>query len=356
MSDAAGADRRPWLPPSGGPILDRHDSLLLDLDGTVYRGHEVIRGVPRLLAVLRSRGLHPVFVTNNASRTPQQVSGYLESLGVACAPEEVVTSAQAGAAVLAAMVPAGTRVLAVGGDGLRAALYEVGLEPVEEATDVGAVAQGWAPDLAWPLLAEAAFALGAGVPWVATNVDLTLPTERGTAPGNGAFVGLLSAVTGRTPDRVAGKPEPPLLRQAAARFPGDAPLVVGDRLDTDILGASRVALPSLLVLTGVTSAGALLEAPPDRRPTFLASDLAGVREEHPGVDLVDHAWSCRSARAWVTPDGRLNVEGPTSQDATLDVLRAVCAAAWTAADSGRRWEPSARVRDLLQRTDDQVSS
>ena len=339
---------RRWLLGSRKALGEAYDVLLLDLDGTVYRGRQLVPGAAGVIAALRGGGNHPVFVTNNAARTPQQVAAHLVSLGVACAAEEVATSAQAAAAELTTIVPRGARVLVVGGDGLRQALQQVGLDPVDTAEDVAAVVQGWAPDLAWPLLAEGAFALAAGMPWVVANTDLTLPTERGTAPGNGSFVALLSSVTGRQPDRVAGKPAPPLLRQAAARFPGVSPLVVGDRLDTDVSGATAVALPSLLVLSGVTGVAELLSASADRRPTFLSYDLSGLIRRHEPAVAVEGGWRCGSARASVTADGALEVSvAESAAQADLDVVRAACAAAWAAADAGRGWTLDDELRERL---------
>src|SRR4029079_18205700 len=134
-----------------------------------------------------------------------------------------------------------------------------------------------------------------GAPWVVTNTDLTLPTERGPAPGNGAFVALLAAVTGREPDRVADKPEPALRRQAAARFPGAAPLAVGDRLDTDVRGAVAAGMDCLLVLTGVATVRDLLEAAPDTRPTYVSYDLTGLDHRHPAPSSMS---GDRAAGSW----------------------------------------------------------
>jgi glycerol 3-phosphatase-2 len=260
-------------------------------------------------------------------------------------------------------------VLVVGGLGVRQALLEVGLSPVHRA-DSGAVAilQGWSPDLAWATLAEGAFALADGLPWFVTNTDLTLPTDRGIAPGNGSFVALLSAVSGRSPDAVAGKPMPPLLRQASAKFSATHPIVVGDRLDTDIEGATAVGLPSLLVLSGVTDLAALLAAGPAMRPTFLAQDVAGLLRAHrgavrrPGGGWTCGRWTAEVVTAAVEPGvdrpGTTSVRlvltstaghdqsaatpgsetgrgsGPGDGDDGLDAVRATAAAAWASADEG----------------------
>ena len=258
------------------PLQSTYDALLLDLDGTLHRGPDPVPGAAEAITGARAAGRRLSFVTNNASRTPNQVVLHLLGVGVAAEEREVLTSAQAGARALARLVPAGSPVLVVGGDGLSAAVVAEGLRPVGSATDqpVGVV-QGWFPGLSWPVLAEGAYALATGIPWVATNVDLTLPTARGVAPGNGSFVGLLAAVSGRSPDVVAGKPGPLMLLEAAGAD-GRRALVVGDRLDTDIAGAVAAGLDSLLVLTGVTDVTALLRAAPDQRPTYVSRDLTGL--------------------------------------------------------------------------------
>jgi hypothetical protein len=204
------------------------------------------------------------------------------------------------------------------------------------------------------LLAEGAVALEAGLPWVVTNTDLTLPTERGPAPGNGAFMGLLAAVTGRQPDRVAGKPEPALLKQAAARFPGVAPLAVGDRLDTDVRGAVAGGMDCLLVLTGVSGVRDLLGAPADSRPTYVSYDLTGLDQRHPAptpiaADGARGGWACGSSRATVADDGAITLALPgSSTREALDALRALCAATWTAADDGIEWSVADDVLERVQ--------
>lgn len=329
---------RAWLLSSPAPLTDRFDVALLDLDGTVYAGRRAIPGAVGMLAAARHAGLRMAFVTNNAARTPQEVATRLAGLGVPAGPAEVVTSAQAAAGVLAGRLPPGSSVLVVGGAGLVDALAEVGLRAVRSADDEpAAVVQGWAPELDWRMLAEGAYALARGLPWVACNTDATIPTGRGTAPGNGSFVALLGSVTGRAPDAVAGKPAPTLLERAAARTAASRPLVVGDRLDTDVEGAHAAGLPSLLVLTGVTDPLALLAAPPRQRPSYVAASLAGLLTEHRApVQADDGSWRCGRAAAVVDAAGDLVVppEGDPSDE--LDPLRAACAAAWVAADSGQR--------------------
>ena len=314
------------------PLQAHYDALLLDLDGTLHRGPDPVAGAAEAMTAARAAGRRLAFVTNNASRTPNQVVLHLLGVGITADEGEVLTSAQAGARALARLVPPGSAVLVVGGDGLTAAVVAEGLRPVGSAADEPAgVVQGWFGGLSWPVLAEGAYALATGVPWVATNVDLTLPTSRGVAPGNGSFVRLLAGVSGREPDVVAGKPGPLMLLEAAGAD-GRKALVVGDRLDTDIAGAVAAGLDSLLVLTGVTDVAGLLAAEPHQRPTYVSRDLTGLTEIHPWVaaDGAD-AWSCNEARV-VWNGGVLSAADVGEPD---DLLRALCVAVWSCAGSGR---------------------
>jgi HAD superfamily hydrolase (TIGR01450 family) len=224
------------------------------------------------------------YVTNNASRTPGAVAEHLRELGLPVEAEDVVTAAQAVARLIAEQVPAGARVLVIGGDGMRQALLDHGLTIVSSADDdPAAVVQGYRPDTSWQDLAEAAYAVERGVPWFAANTDRTMPTARGIAPGNGALVGAVAAATGTWPT-VAGKPEPALHRETMLRTEARRPLVVGDRLDTDIEGANRAGVASLLVLTGVTRLEQLRDAPKEQQPTYVAQDLRGLLEPEQLLD------------------------------------------------------------------------
>ena len=319
------------LPGSEGPLLDHYDALLLDLDGTLHRGPDPVPDAAEAMAGARAAGRRLAFVTNNASRTPAQVVAHLAGVGIVALESEVLTSAQAGVRALARLVPSGSAVLVVGGDGLWDAVVAEGLHPVSSAADRPAgVVQGWFPGLSWPLLAEGAYALAQGVPWVATNADLTLPTSHGVAPGNGSFVALLAQVSGREPDLVAGKPGPHMLLEAAGAD-GRGALVVGDRLDTDIRGAVAAGLDSLLVLTGVTDVDELLAAGALERPTYVSRTLVGLHESHAPVVRGVDAWTCGAARVLLVEGLLTAAEGPTSEN----LLRAVCHAVWDSADAGR---------------------
>lgn len=240
-------------------IAQEHDCLLIDLDGTVFCGRQPTGGAVQSLSQVRSRKL---FVTNNASRSADEVAAHLCELGFTATGEDVVTSAQSAAHLLAGQLAPGARVLIVGTEALANEVAAVGLRPVRRFEDrPDAVVQGLSMTTGWSDLAEAALAIRAGALWVAANVDPTLPTERGLLPGNGSMVAALRTATGMDP-RVAGKPAPALMTEAVARGDFRAALVVGDRLDTDIEGANAAGLPSLMVLTGVkTNAGIAYDQP-----------------------------------------------------------------------------------------------
>ncbi|WP_024803971.1 HAD-IIA family hydrolase [Nocardia sp. BMG51109] len=262
-------------------LRDGYGALLLDLDGTLYRGNDVIPGAPEVLSGAGSQAL--VYVTNNASRSAATVAGHLAELGFAATENDVVTSAQAAAHVLADRLRPEATVLVVGTDDLAAEIERVGLRAIRRFGEVSpdAVVQGHSPQTAWPDLAEAAYALRAGALWVAANTDATLPNERGFAPGNGSMVAALRAATDLEPI-VAGKPYAPLLEDALDRAGTRGALVVGDRLDTDIDGAHCVGLPSLMVLTGVSTLADLRKQPPDRLPTYVSDSLDALN--HPVLE------------------------------------------------------------------------
>ena len=288
------------------------------------------------------------YVTNNAFRTPAAIAALLTSFGVPATQEDVVTSAQAAARLLADRLPPGAPVLVIGGSGLRMALRERGLRPVSTAIDKPqAVVQGYAPDISYSMLAEGGLAVAAGALFVASNADRTLPSRRGRQPGNGALLAVIATATGVQP-LVAGKPEPPLHNESVLRTGARHPLVVGDRLDTDIEAAHRVGADSLLVLTGVTGPAEAVLAPPSQRPTYLAEDLAGLLEPHPSITEKDGAFGCGGWTARLDGD-RLKLTGDGER---IDGLRALCAAAWTQEAANGVSEESVRPAiERLERTD-----
>lgn len=329
--------RSPYGPrPSAHPLSEMYDTALLDLDGVVYAGGEAVPHAVGSLRTAAGGGMRLAYVTNNARRTPQDVAAHLTELGVPAAPDEVITSAQAVARVIAERVPAGAPVLAIGAEGLRVALEERGLTVVESADDEpAAVVQGYGgPGMPWERLMEATVAVQRGVPWFASNTDLTIPSGRGIAPGNGAAVEVVRIATRwmrEAPEPVvAGKPLPPMHRETVLRTGARRPLVVGDRLDTDIEGAHAGRVDSLLVLTGVTDGAQLLAAPPAHRPTYVARDLRGLLAAQPDVaGDSETGYTCGGWSAAVR-DGGLRLTGGAGPADPEDGLRALCAAAWDA--------------------------
>ncbi len=272
-----------------GSVLRGYAGVVCDLDGVVYRGHAP---VPYAVDALERLSVPIQYATNNASRPPRRVAEHLAELGLRCQTEDVATSAQAGAWMLADRLPRGARVLAVGGPGVSAALEEAGLTPVlpTAGESVDAVLQGYGPDVSASHLGEVAYAVQDGAVWLATNTDGTLPTDRGVAPGNGSLVAAVERACGRGPDAVAGKPQPPLYLLCAQRLAVEPSrvLAIGDRLDTDIEGAVAAGMDSLLVLTGVDDLAAVLRADPARRPTYVSPDLRALHSD-PGEGAGDGA-------------------------------------------------------------------
>jgi len=345
---------------SEAPLAGQFDLIVLDLDGVVYIGPDAVPGAADAIAATGRLGVRSCFLTNNASRTPEQVAGHLVELAVPATADDVVTSAQVAAGLLAQRLRAGGRVLVVGGLGLKVALAGAGLVPVDTmAEQPDAVVQGFSPDITWRLLAEGTHAVRTGLLWVASNLDLTVPTPNGPAPGNGALVQLVVTAAGRRPDLVAGKPQPQPFLAAAQRYASERPLVVGDRLDTDIEGGCAAGMPGLAVLTGVCGASDLVLAPAGMRPTFLGRDLGALLEAHPEVrvgpgssaDAVRASCNAGVVAASSTGTGGGRLEVSASGTDPLDLLRAGCAAAWALADrSGTGSRPAGDAAGALDLT------
>lgn len=315
--------------------LDGVDLVLADLDGVIYTGrHAIPHAIESINSAARSARVG--YITNNASRTPASVAEHLTGLGLNVAPDDVVTSPQAAVKLLAGLVPAGSTVLVVGGDGLLEIVRAAGFTPTTSADDSpAAVIQGFAPDVGWKQLAEAAFALardadGNGIPWVATNTDWTIPQERGIAPGNGTLVSAVHTAVGILPV-VAGKPEPAIFHEALERFGASSPIFIGDRLDTDILGANRAGIVSVMVLTGIDGARQVIAAPPESRPHYLLEDLRGLAEPYPVIEAgEDHDGSIVTRVGEAIIRRRANILSiEHAGDSRINLLRAGAAAVWT---------------------------
>jgi glycerol-1-phosphatase len=325
---------RPTLVPAapaaaGDRLRDAYDALLLDLDGTVYAGKLEVPGAKDALDAGDQKNY---FVTNNASRSPADVAEHLRELGFAAEPDEVVTSAQTAARLLSERLPMGSRVLVVGTEALVHEIRSVGLGVTRSADDrPAAVVQGHSTETGWEILSEAALALRAGALWVACNVDATVPTERGLQVGNGSMVAAVAHATGRQP-LVAGKPAAPLMIDAVNRSGSKTPLVVGDRLDTDIEGANAIEADSLLVLTGVNTVADALNASEAQRPTFVSADLSGLNAAADSVIVGPRAGWHVSAL-----DSTLTVVATDDNADPAGALYAVLHAGWSNERTSATW-------------------
>ncbi|WP_313357241.1 HAD-IIA family hydrolase [Microbacterium sp.] len=314
--------------PAATPLTGR-DAILADLDGVVYAGPLALpHAVDSLNQAAQSMRLG--YITNNAARTDASVAEHLTSLGLTVAADDVVTSPQAAMRLLATMVPAPATILIVGGEGLVVEAEKAGYTVTRSADESpAAVVQGFSPDVAWTDLAEAAFALKVpedegGIPWISTNIDWTIPRERGVAPGNGTLVSAVHTAIGRL-STVAGKPETPIFEEAIARFETQRPLFLGDRLDTDIMGAVRAGIDSALVLTGIDRPKHVLAAPQGSRPDYILADLRDLHVPYPQTFEKDGVFTVNGASVRIANgDVQILSEGSSQ----IDLLRAGAAAIW----------------------------
>ncbi|MCD0446937.1 HAD-IIA family hydrolase [Glycomyces sp. A-F 0318] len=312
-------------------LAGAYDQALLDLDGVVYLLHEPIPEAAATIAALPGLDCEPVFVTNNASRSPATVADALRGMGVPAEDEQVLTSAQVVAEVLRKRLGEGAPVLVTGSEALGAAVEAEGLTTTKDPKAAQGIAYGMIPTVTWRDLADLTIAARGGAVWVATNLDATLPTPDGPLPGTGALAGAITAALGRGPDAVAGKPEPGIYQAAMERRPGGRPVMVGDRPDSDIEGANRAGIDSLLVFTGVASPRQALALPPEQRPTYLGWSLAALTEAHP-EPVRNEAADRVECGGWTAAfdGGRISLSG---RGAELDAWRALCESSWAAADT-----------------------
>ncbi|MEX3505702.1 HAD-IIA family hydrolase [Corynebacterium sp. LK2510] len=256
-------------------LIDTIDALLLDLDGTVWEGG---RSLPHTPEIIGDATVPVVFVTNNAFRHPTLVATILNDMGIKAGAEQVYTSAGAALGLARERVGEGAQLLVIGSDSFKDLARDAGFVLVDSADDdPAAVLHGHNPETGWKQLSEAAVAIQRGAVYLATNLDTSLPTERGFLVGNGSMVAAVTSVTGVTPE-AAGKPQPVMFHQAVRDLGAKRPLAVGDRLDTDIAGAVAAGIPSLHVLTGVSGPHALIGAPKEQRPTYIGKDFSALRE------------------------------------------------------------------------------
>lgn len=311
------------------PLIAGHDLAILDLDGVVYRGKDAVPHAVDAIGAVQRRGVRVAYVTNNASRTADDVAAQIRGFGLEVADADVVTAGEAIAHIVAESLPAGTAVLVVGGPGLIVPLESLGLRCVSSVADgPAAVVQGFHPDVGWRNLAEASYAIQAGAAWFASNRDLTVPTARGTAPGNGSLVEAVRRATGAEPV-VAGKPERGLFDETLRRTGASRPLMVGDRLDTDIVGARNAGIDALHVLTGISGLAELVAQPPEQRPHYVAPDLRGLLQAHETVRMDGGRSVCGQAVA-ECHGGEVRLT--RGEPGSLAAIRAAVTAAWTRLD------------------------
>lgn len=319
-------------------LIASYDAALFDLDGVIYLGPHAIEGVPEALRDLRGQGAHVGFVTNNAARTPGAVAEHLTELGIEAAESDVVNSTQATVRMLASELPGGAKILVVGTEALASQLAGAGFTPVHTLEDEpDAVVQGYHPDADWKLLELGALAIQGGAPWYATNPDMTRPTERGILPGCGAQVAVVQACVDVTP-KVAGKPFRPLLDETVLRLGAKHPIFVGDRLDTDILGANTVGMESLFVFTGAHGKADLAAAAPENRPTHIAWDVAGLLAPARSAQLTNDGARCGAMAVEIVAGRSRLATDPADRDQQLDAL-------WAALQL--KWQQGSDISDVL---------
>lgn len=311
-----------------GDLADHYRVVLLDLDGTLFRGRAPIPGAVEAVTELRRRGVTVRYLTNNASRGPGSHAAGLRGRGFPAEADEVSSSGQAAAAALVGRFPPGSPILVVGTDDLRAQVEGVGMRVVAGAQDDPvAVVQGFSPELTWAMLAEACLVIRDGAMWVATNQDVSLPSDRGLVPGNGAMVAALRAATGAEP-LITGKPARALYDYALQSAGAGPALMVGDRLDTDIAGGAAAGLDTVAVLSGVSRARDVLAAVRHHRPQRVAADVTGLLGRLDTLLVGPRA----SWQVDATPAGSLTLRATDGADPgaadQVDALRALCAAWW----------------------------
>ena len=307
-------------------IWKEFDVLLADLDGVVYEGTRAIPGAPETVAELAKAGIPIGYVTNNSSRRPEAIAEQLAGFGIQVSPDDIIGSGKTGVELLATLIPAGSKVLVVGGEGLRSRVVEGGFEIAASSDDKPAgVIQGFAPDVAWKDLAEAAYSIQNGAKWVATNQDWTLPQEKGMAPGNGTLVSAVHTAVGQLP-LVAGKPEMAIFNAAVKHFDAKAPLFVGDRIDTDITGANRAGIASVLVMTGVSTRKEVLGIKAEGRPNFIIGSMPELLQPYDQPKKTKRGFSCRGVEVELLGNKVIVSQGDPR---SLGALRAACAVIYT---------------------------
>lgn len=313
----------------GERLVDGYDAALFDLDGVIYVGSLAVPGTVDALGRLAALGKAVVFVSNNAAPSPESVVVKLQKLGFPAHAGNVLTSAQVATQGLAEVLPPGTKVLVAGSPSLVKLVAEVGLVPVGSADDEPvAVLQGYDPVMAWPLLEEVCLALGRGARWYATNDDASRPTERGRVPGAGGMIAAVSSVVDGEPT-VFGKPHRPMMAAAVGVASAQRPIFVGDRIDTDIVGANNAGLDSLMVLSGVQGKRELLAAGVGQRPSYIGADAGALLLPPRRAVVTEQAARCNAQVAIAEESRILLTSTPTTLESQLDALWAVANLVWS---------------------------
>ncbi|MBK8459329.1 MAG: HAD-IIA family hydrolase [Micropruina sp.] len=325
-------------------LIDDYDVAFFDLDGVIYLGPVAVDGALAAVTGVRSRGTRVIYVTNNASRSAQQVADHLSELGFVATPDDLVTSAQVAADILSRELPQGARILVAGSPNLVNLMTETGFVVVTSADEEpDAVIQGYDPQMTWPRLNEAAIAIQRGAVWYATNNDSTLPNDRGILPGLGAAINAVGNTVDIRPT-VFGKPFRPMLDFALAKTGAERPIFVGDRIDTDIEGANNAGMASLFVFTGVHGKADLVAASAGARPSAIGSDVGALLQPHRSVTLSDGRAECGAAVA-LSSEGEVKIESLADDlPGQLDALWAIAQLAWT--------DPSLNTESALARLSD----
>ncbi|MFT4148230.1 MAG: HAD-IIA family hydrolase [Micrococcaceae bacterium] len=256
-------------------LISSYDAVFFDLDGVIYEGNEPLDTAVATLQQLYQDKVKIAYITNNASRSAHDVAEQLKNFGIPASAQEVISSPDVAMNMLKKHLAPASKVLIVGTQHLSDCVAETGFTPVRTAKEKpDAVLQGFNPETNWRILAEACFALQQGAQWFATNADSTLPQAEGIAPGNGAFLDLIQKTCNVAAPRVAGKPEPEIFKYAMEKIAAKNPVMIGDRLDTDILGGNNAGIDTILVTTGVNTAADARAAEPDLKPNYIISTLS----------------------------------------------------------------------------------
>ena len=305
-------------------LSQEFDAVYFDLDGVLYRGLVAVSGAAETVSELVRSGCAVAYVTNNASRTPGEVASHLHELGIPAAASEVITSSQVAVQILCKLTPAGSRVFVVGGAGVEQALLDAGFIASRDPRECVAVVQGFGPLVSWDDLAQASYLIQGGAIWIATNLDSTIPTQVGIAPGNGSFVTAVRNAVGREPDGVGGKPDRSMMDETMAVVPAKAPLLVGDRYDTDVAAGIAAGITTMLVLSGVSSPADVWAS--KIRAGYLGESVQDLITEYIGPQESTDGYSCGSANAvYLAEESLVRATGGTR----LERLRAADSLKWS---------------------------